>query len=110
MRRVCLVRGSSHIAPPVLNFLPFTTHQTTLTARHVEGGLRHQCASESDQRARYKCIHAPWSLCYQANYITAKCLVNQRGGKWCPQLIRVPGFISLHISQYHITAEEQCNC
>lgn len=74
-----------------------------LTARHVEGGRRCQRASESDQRACYKFIHALWSLCYQANYITAKCLVNQGGGKRCPQLKRVPGFISLHISQCRIT-------
>lgn len=34
--------------------------------------------------ACYKFIHALWSLCYQANYITAKCLVNQMGREMVP--------------------------
>lgn len=68
---------SCQITFPVLKFLPFSTHQAKLTASYVEGCPRCQCAS--DQRACYKCIHTPWSLCYQANYITAKCLVRQTG-------------------------------
>lgn len=110
MRQVYPVKGPSHHLACVQ--IPALHNSANIADNPPCRGRppRCQCASESDQRACYKFIHAPWSLCYCTNYITAKCLVNQRGGKRCPQLIRVPGFISLHISQYHITVEERCNC
>lgn len=50
----------------------------------MSSGAEDASACESDQRAANKCIHAPRSLCYRANYITAKCLVSRGRGTCAP--------------------------